>query len=151
MGEMIEVFCQGCNYREGFSLGVGMDYFSVESVLELVHPANRKEIKGIIHNHEVLEKESCHSLFHCVKCHALYERFHVKIVYKTNNGEKRTYETHHICSKCHTELTPVDSREEFDEEDTRSESEILIPFVELLPCPQCTKKSLAIQNTGYWD
>ena len=151
MGEMIEIFCKECKYREGFSLGVGMDYFSVESVLELVHPANRKEIKGIIHNHEVLEKESCHTLFHCVKCNALYERFHVKIDYKTHNGEQRTYETHHFCSRDHSGLVPVNTSEEFDEEDYRGEHEILAPFIAELPCPKCTKKSLVIQNTGYWD
>ena len=151
MGEMIEIFCKECNYRKGFSLGVGMVYYSLENVLGEVPPANRKEIKGIINNYEVLEEGGWHTLFRCVKCNALYERFHVKIDYKTHNGEKRTYETHHFCSKCDTELIPVNGGEEIDEDDYRGDHEILAPFVAQLPCPKCAKISLSIENIGYWD
>ncbi len=151
MGEMIEIFCKECDYRKGFSLGVGMEYYSVENVLELVHPSCWKEIKDIFHNHEVLVQDGCHTLFRCVKCNALYERFYLKIYYQTHDGEKRTYETPHFCSKCRTELTPVNVVEEIDEDDYGGEQEKLASFVEQLPCPKCAKKSLAIQNTGYWD
>jgi hypothetical protein len=151
MGEMIDIFCKDCNYREGFSLGVGMLYHSLENVLDEVPPANRKEIKSIIHNNEVLEEGGCHTLFRCIKCNALYERFHVRIVYKTHNGEERKYEIHHWCSKDHSELVPVNTSEEFDEEDYRGDHEILAPFIEQLPCPKCAKKSLVIQNSGFWD
>ena len=153
MGEMIQIFCKDCKYREGFSLGVGMLYHSLENVLDEVPPTNRKEIKSIIHNNEVLEEGGCHTLFRCIKCNALYERFHVKIEYKTNNGEKRMYETHHFCSTCHSELVPVNTSEEDeeDEEDYRGDHEILAPFVAQLQCPKCAKKFLAIENMGYWD
>ena len=150
MGEMIQIFCKECKYREGFSLGVGMLYHTLENVLDEVPPSSRKEIKGIIRDHEVLEEEGCHTLFHCVKCNALYERFHVKIDYKTDNGEKRTYETDHFCSKDHSGLVPVNTSEE-NEDDYRGDHEMLAPFIEQLPCPKCAKKSLVIQNSGYWD
>jgi hypothetical protein len=151
MGEMIEIFCQECNYRKEISLGVGMEYFSVENVLELVHPSCWKEFKDIFHNHEILSKDCCHTLFRCVKCNALYGRFHVKICYQTQDGAKRTYETHHFCSKCQRELTPVSVVEEIDEDDYGGEQETLASSIKQLPCPGCAKKSLAIQNIGYWD
>jgi hypothetical protein len=148
MGEMIEIFCKECDYRKGCSLDVGMKYSSVENVLELVHPSCWKEIKDIFHNHEVLVQDASHTLFRCVKCNALYVRLYVKIHYQTTDGKKRTYETHHLCSKCQTELTPVDVVEERDEDDYGGEQEKLAPLVEQLPCPKCAKKSLATQTTG---
>jgi hypothetical protein len=149
MGEMVEIFCKDCDYKEGFSLGVGMDYSSLENVLELVPPASRKEIKSIIHDYEDWEGGGEHALLHCGKCNALYERFRVRIVYETINGWQKTYETHHSCSKCHSALTPVNTSE--DDEDYRSEHEILAPFIAELPCPKCANKSLSIENRGYWD
>lgn len=151
MGEMVQIFCKDCNYREGFSLGVGMVYHSLENVLDEAPPASRREIKDILRNHTIISQDFWHRLYHCGKCNALYERFYVKIDYKTHNGEQRIYETHHFCSKCHTELRPVNTEEELDEEDYRGEHEILAPFIEQLPCPKCTKNSLAIENMGYWD
>jgi hypothetical protein len=150
MGEMIEIFCEECGYRKGFSLGVGMLYHALVDVLSEAAPSSRTEIRNIIRNYDVLEEGGEHTIFRCEKCNQLYERFHVRIVYKTH-GEKRTYETHHFCSKCHTELTPVNTSDESDEEDYRADSEILTPFIKQLPCPKCAKKSLVIQNSGYWD
>jgi hypothetical protein len=150
MGEIIEIFCKECNYRKGFSLGVGMVYYSLENVLSEVPPANRKEIKDIIHNHEVLEEGGWHTLFRCVKCNELYERFYVKIDY-VQNGEKKRYETHHWCSKCHLELFPVYEDKEVEEDDGRDSVEMYASILGGLSCPKCNRKSLSINKIGYWD
>ena len=151
MGETIEIFCRDCNYRKEFSLGVGKEYSSVENVFKLVHPSLWKEIEDIFRNHEVLVKDGCRRLFRCVKCNALCERFHMKISYQTHDGANRTYETHHFCAKCKTELTPVNVVEEIDEDDYREEQQTLASSIGQLPCPGCAKKTLAIENIGYWD
>ena len=121
MGLYMSIHCTNCDYEQGFSVGIGMLYSSLEAIMEFGLVDDPTLIK-LVQNHETYEEEYWHGIFRCSKCDGLYSRFFVRFVY--DNG--KSYETQFACSECSGQrLEPVDS-------DT----------LERRPCPDCRELTL---------
>lgn len=96
MGHGIIVSCENCDDSKKFKLGVGEMYTSLEKVQKKLHYTRRPKVKVILNNFDVKDTDYAHELYHCSRCHSLYERFRVRIVY----DDDRIYETAYPCTKC---------------------------------------------------
>lgn len=140
MGHGIIVECNHCRENgeapyivECFQLGIGMMYSSLENVIDLLHYTRRPKVLDILNNHAVADTDYSHELYHCPRCHRLYERFHVKIIYIVDDEEK-VYETSYACPKCKTPMQII------TEDD--------LPQI---PCSSCGEKALQVIETMCWD
>ena len=131
MGVGITVTCGTCSEAKYFRLGIGMAYYDLREVISAVHYTKRDAILKLLDEYEVSETEYEHRLFHCQKCHGLYERFYVRILYDSSE----LYESLFKCSKCKQVLSSVDDLETIRD----------------IPCSKCGKKSLDYFEYLNWD
>jgi DNA-directed RNA polymerase subunit RPC12/RpoP len=129
MGQGITIECKSCKYRETFILGVGMGYFSLENVINLVSVNHKNEILNILHNENINDIDYQHKLFMCPHCHKLASRFDYLIQYNIN---KKLSPIFH-CPECKTQMISV------------------IEPIENIPCPECGEKSLTKSFSMLWD
>ena len=131
MGVGIIVTCGTCSEAKSFRLGIGMAYYDLREVIGAVHYTKRDAILKLLDEHDVSETEYEHRLFHCQKCHGLYERFYVRILYDSSE----IYDSIFKCSKCKRVLIPVNDLEK----------------IRTIPCSKCGKKSLDYFEYLDWD
>lgn len=143
MGEGFSVQCQVCDYSKEFMLGVGMAYGSLENVFNNIHHTRRAKILDLLNNHELpvyIDDYTRnplyeHLLYSCSKCHELYERFYVKILFG-DEGQEETYETVFSCGKCKEPLSKASEKKK---------------DIEKRKCPSCGAKKLKKKNQFFWD
>ena len=131
MGSGITVTCKTCREEESFWLGIGMMYSDLKNVITNVHYTRRDVVLKILDEHDVSKTKFEHRLFYCQKCHRLYERFYVKILYDSSE----LYESIFKCNKCKRVLSPVDDLER----------------IKGIPCSKCGKISLDYVEDLNWD
>lgn len=102
-------------------LGVGFHQASLENIIDTMKGKRKKEMNGILQNHEVINVNSFRTLFH-INCDYLSDRLFIKIIYDDN----KEYETVHRCSRCKDEMRMFGA-----------DIDISTP-----PCPECKKKTL---------
>jgi DNA-directed RNA polymerase subunit RPC12/RpoP len=131
MGKGIQIRCRNCSARQDFLLGVGWDYFSLDTVISALHPAKRAEIRTILQGRNVSGRESGWRIYQCVECNKLSNRFWIKIRY----DGAQTYETEYACSKCGGKLHHLQD----------------LGRVTDIPCQYCGQKTLALADEFLWD
>jgi hypothetical protein len=150
METLIEISCQSCDYKKDFYLGVGVMYSSLESVWNVILLRSRQDVKSILANFTVTSTDFAHELYHCTNCNEIYEKFWVKIDFKTSTNEEKTYETKFKCPQCYKELSLVRKAEETEDEE-KSDAELYTPFIAVLPCLSCGEEVLSSRTIGHWD
>jgi hypothetical protein len=150
MGTLIEISCQSCDYKKDFYLGVGVMYSSLESVWAVIPFKSRQDVKSILANFTVTSTDFAHKLYHCINCKELYEKFWLKINFKTSTNEEKTYETKFKCPQCYKELK-LAKEIETEEDEVKSDAELYTPFIAVLPCPKCGEEVLSSRTIGHWD
>jgi hypothetical protein len=130
MGHGITISCQFCSYSREFTLGVGMEYFSLKNVMNILPQSKRLDVKKILDYHRIKETDYSHELFQCRDCNRLYDKFHVKIIY----DDDQFYETDYRCNKCDGPLI------------LKSENDL-----PQMPCPKCGGEGLNSELSLMWD
>jgi DNA-directed RNA polymerase subunit RPC12/RpoP len=131
MGEGITIQCTNCSMKRSFYLGLGWAYSSLETVIDSLEPSNREEVRKIVKDHKVLQRETGWRLYLCRKCKRLHNRFWVRLNY---DGDQ-VYETAFTCPKCGEKLSHL--------RDTARISD--------LPCSYCGEKTLVLSEEFLWD
>jgi transcription elongation factor Elf1 len=129
MGDSITVECKSCDYQNKFILGVGMRYFSLENVIDLVSPTRREEVLKLLQRQDVKDVRYEHKLFVCPNCNNLAERFDFSISY----DDGQTYSPDFRCPDCRTKLIQLDKP------------------IDNIPCPNCGEKTLIHFPSVLWD
>jgi hypothetical protein len=130
MGHGITITCQFCSYSHEFTLGVGMEYSSLEKVIDIIPRSKRPDVQKIMDNHNIKQTQKAHELFQCQICNRLYDIFYVKIIYDND----QVYETDYRCYRCGGPLV------------LRNENDL-----SKLPCPRCGGEGLSASETMLWD
>jgi hypothetical protein len=131
MGKGIAIECRACGMSRTFLVGVGMEYSSLESVMNLLLPKDRTQIQQILDNHSVSSREWAHAVFVCNQCNGLYNKFYVRLTYDRD----RVYETQLFCTRCGNRLTRLNSLGE----------------IRHSACPKCGRGSLEFREDYLWD
>jgi transcription elongation factor Elf1 len=129
MGDGITVECKSCDYQNNFILGVGMRYFSLENVIDLVSPTSREEVLDLLQRQDVKDVRYEHKLFVCPNCNNLAERFDFSISY----DDGQTYSPYFRCPDCRTKLVQLDKP------------------IDNIRCPNCGEKTLIHYPSVLWD
>ena len=129
MGQGITIECKSCDYQESFTLGVGMRYFSLENVINLVDTNHRDKVLHILQNEKIIEINYQHKLFVCPHCNKIASRFDYIILY---NDNKKSSPIFH-CPECKTKMVVVKEP------------------IEKIPCPKCDRKTLIKSISMIWD
>ena len=130
MGEILEISCGGCGYREEFRLGRGLLYEEIPDVLvamEIPGKAMQEEI-FTLREKSGIRQTARRSLAVCRRCGRIVSRFVLEI-----RWGKRVYRTRHRCTHCNKYLEYLEPQEALG-----------------LPCPRCGG-SLHSRSTGSWD
>ncbi len=110
-------------------LGVGMMYFSLEHLIELVQPSQRKRVLEVLRQGRAESVEYEHALFACPKCDILRGRFDYQVVREGGTIIRPTFR----CGRCRSQLKRADRR------------------VTQYRCATCGAKSLTQRVGGLWD
>jgi hypothetical protein len=134
MGEGFSLMCTNCAHHDSFMLGVGMAYYSLENVIDCLHPAQRKRVGQIFDTRYNIQTDFYHNLYACPKCRTLHERFFVSIA----DNIEVIYETSFRCGKCQITLIPIEWGEgKMD----------WSPYV----CKSCGEHALVESESLLWD
>lgn len=80
MGHGLILQCGSCGAEEGYTLGIGMMYRSLEAVLDIVVPrGKRKKIRALLDHDSMVETKYEHQLYACPRCETLHGRFFILI------------------------------------------------------------------------
>ncbi len=129
MGQGIMVACSECYNEQGYTLGIGMMYSSLENVTSDIHWRTRNNIAEFSSAGNIISEEFEHKLFYCKKCLTSHSRFWIKI--EKDCGA--IFETEFKCSKCKSEMIEGD-----------------LNFTKY-SCNSCGKKTLSISSEMDWD
>jgi len=137
MGSGYELSCRYCDYRQPITLGVGMAYGSIETLLDLAPRSRRAEVQQALVAHPDGCAEFRHALYRCTGCNCRDGRFY----YKVDCGGGRTLEPDYHCRHCQAPL--------LREPDTVDPN---IPgTTDTWPCPSCGNTGLHAGLTLLWD
>lgn len=135
MGEAYMTICNSCGPQEHFHVGIGMQYYSLENVIDVIPRKTRDYIQKIIDGNEILNSKFYHGLYECPTCNTVFGRFYVKL--KCADGQR--FETKFRCPKCRGKLTEIDC----------SHSAPLSK--EDYTCKECGRKTLLSGSPVLWD
>ena len=80
MGHGLILKCDACGAEEGYTLGIGMMYSSLEAVLDIVVPrGKRRKIRALLDYDGLVKTKYEHQLYTCPRCETLHERFFILI------------------------------------------------------------------------
>lgn len=134
MGKSYLIECKNCQYNSELMTGFArIELDSVKYALSNLHHRKRKEIRGILEEHQNVEfcfnenADYSWKIYHCNKCSNLFSRFWVKLFL----GDKELYETTYICPTCRNK----DIRIIHDNSNIENE-------IKKFKCPKCTESSL---------
>jgi len=138
MGLGFTVACAHCGYQQTLREGIGMHYWCLENVIDLVPRGDREEIEKILRDHLIPPDENTsfiefdHRLYVCPDCGGFSDPLDVRIT--DPDSGKELYRSSHRCHKCRSPLKET------------GEKKLL-----KLPCPACKKKGLTNQGIICWD
>jgi DNA-directed RNA polymerase subunit RPC12/RpoP len=89
--------CSSCGFGNGFYVGVGRSYKTLQDVIAKVHPKRRSTILEILDKHKIHEADFEHRIYLCEQCGDPRNVFWVRIVY----DDDQIYETQFKCVRCH--------------------------------------------------
>jgi DNA-directed RNA polymerase subunit RPC12/RpoP len=130
MGRGISIRCGTCSAKQDFLLGVGWDYFSLDTVISALHPGRRAEVRTILQGRDLHQRESGWRIYLCGECKRLYNRFWLKLEY----GDNQNYETEYECS-CGGKLYQF----------------LDLGRISDLRCSRCGEKTLVMEDQFLWD
>ena len=131
MGFGYALRCSNCLHQLDLLLGVGRRYFSLENVVDQLHPTRRARVLDILKNHKVGKTYYWMAIYQCEKCRRLYNRLYSRIEF----DDDQVYETIYKCPKCRLPLKEV--KDDFD--------------LTKAPCPSCGELCLEPWGHINWD
>ena len=132
MGYGIGVKCTECQYSDVLKTGIGVMYFSLHSVIDLIEvPEQRQHVLEILNNRDVQECRFEHNLFSCPRCKTVDSHFDYEIHYDQGWIESAYFK----CHACHSELERAGRP------------------INYYRCPECGKQSLIEdkKKSKLWD
>lgn len=129
MGDGFETICSGCNDERTYTLGVGMDFGSLEGVLGQFPKGIREKIRHIQSNFKIQDAQFSNELFECRRCDTAHERLALKLTY----GDNKIFEPKYRCGECHRNLDPAQKA------------------LTLYRCRRCKQKLLTENFSFSWD
>lgn len=136
MGSTVNFLCSKCGYHQRFFIGYGFNYdtkyifYKGMPLFRMMvkNPEERVRIRDIMYLHpnaKVLGSES--RIYHCSYCRNLQENYCFEI-----NYENEVYFPHYYCSRCETQMEPMDMK--------------------WLICPDCGSKEMECKDSEFdWD
>ena len=101
MGECIEIRCECCGHTRGFSIGVGMMYGDINSIIKRVlHSSVKKQVIEMTELDNISSFECSEEVYECESCDTLHNRTYFKMEY----GDREVYETFFRCGQCRKSL-----------------------------------------------
>ena len=132
MGQIVEVKCTKCGYKESLKLGAGMLYNKPDVVLGLFDDASKEEIKKTLSDNKTAMWYAYKELGRCISCKKLSEIAVFKL--SKTDGDSKTIVSR---CKCQKEAELIDS-------DNAIEGHIKVK------CPICNEE-MEVKVIGNWD
>ena len=131
MGEGYVVSCDRCGFGQHFMVGVGMEYYSLEAVIDLIHPKRRSKVLKLLHECTVHETDYEYRIYRCEVCGNLRSAFWAKIVH----DDDEIYETQFLCGECRKPMEQISNPLQ----------------LKTKPCPSCGENKLHVAEDMLWD